>query len=1054
MKTPIQWMADNHVAANILMLVFVVGGLLIGRSIKQEVFPEFELDIVTVTVAYPGASPVEVEDGIIRPVEHAVSSINNVKRITATAREGVGTVMIEVIEGEDVDAVLNDAKAEVDRIRTFPEEAEKPVVSKLSRRHEVISLVVYGDASERAIREQAERVRDDLLALPGITQVELEAVRPYEISIEISEENLRRYNLTLDQVASVVHRASLDLPGGSVKTEGGEVLIRTREKRFTGTEFDSVTVITRADGSQVLLRDIARVRDIFTEIDQEATFDGKRAAMVQVYRVGDQTPKEISAVVNEYVKRHEVELPPTIQLAVWKDRSLMLNDRLNLLLRNGSIGFVLVLLILALFLEMRLALWVAAAIPVSFLGALLLVPIFNISINMLSLFAFIIVLGVVVDDAIIIGENIYTHRRMGKSLSQAASEGATEVAKPVVFAVLTSVAAFAPLLFVTGTMGKFFWVIPVIVISVLMISLTESLFVLPAHLSGRFSRSPARIWQWIEVRRSRFDKVVAWMIDHTYTPTLRWVAHNRYTTLALAILVLLATLGFIGGGYIKFVFMPTIDADEITVQLAMSPGTPYDHTRAIAERIQREGVSLVKEYDRRRDDGQSNLEHAFVVVGQQFARGGANTGSHLAQVRLLLKPPNERNINSVEFANRWRERIGEIPGAEELTFRAQLVRTSADIDIQLSHQDFNVLLQAVDRVRNLLSGYAGVTEVADSYTQGKRELQLRLKPEARSLGITESDLATQVRSAFYGAEALRIQRGRDEVKVMVRYPEDERRSLDDIENLRLRAPSGGEVPFAQAAYVEDTRGYSEINRTDRRRVVDVTAAVNKNITNTTEVLADLKSGSLKQLLFDYPGLTVDLEGESRERRESMGSLWVGFVMALFLIFGLLAIPFRSYTQPLVIMSAIPFGIVGAVIGHILLGYDLSLISMMGIVALTGITVNDALVMIDFINRARHGGIPLREAILQSGARRFRPIILTSLTTFFGLAPMIVATSVQSRFLVPMAISLGFGVLFSTAITLVLVPALYLILEDIHELAGAPVIEAVPETVPVPAGSTE
>lgn len=1057
MKTPIQWMADNHVAANILMLIFVIGGLLIGRSVKQEVFPEFDMDMVTVTVAYPGASPVEVEDGIIRPIEHAVSGINNIKRILASAQEGVGSVTLEVIEGEDVDAVVSDVKAEVDRIRTFPEEAEKPVTSKVVRRREVISLVVYGDASERSIREHAERVRDDLLALPDITQVELQAVRPYEISIEISEENLRRYSLTLEQVAAIVRRASLDLPGGSVKTEGGEVLIRTQEKRFTGVEFDSVVVITRPDGSQILLRDIARVEDGFMDVDQEVIFDGKPAAMVHVYRVGDQTPKEVSAAVNEYIEQRETELPPTIQIAVWQDWSLILKDRISLLMRNGSIGLILVIIVLALFLEIRLALWVAAAIPVSFLGALLFMPMLNVSINMMSLFAFIVALGLVVDDAIIIGENIYIHRRMGKSLSKAALDGTREVATPVIFAVLTTVAAFSPLLFVSGTWGKFIYVMPTIAITVFLISLVESLFILPAHLSGGLSQSRAWIWQRIEERRSKFDKVVTWMVDHTYIGALKWAAHNRYITLAIALAILLATFGFIGGGYINFVVMPKIDSDVLITQLTMPPGTPYERTKVLAQQIQRKGEALVEEYDSKREDDETNLRYSFISVGHQFTFGGphggsSQTASNLAQISLLLKSADERNINSVEFANRWRKRVGEIPGADKISFQSELIRGGADIDIQLSHSDFDVLLQAVDRVRDALSEYAGVTEVADSYAEGKRELQLKLKPEARTLGITESGLAMQVRSAFYGAEALRIQRNRDEVKVMVRYPEADRKSLENIENFRLRTPSGGEIPFAQAAYVNDTRGFSVINRTDRRRVVDITATVNRKITNANEVLTDLDDALLANLPYDYPGLTIDLEGASREQRESMGSIFTGFAMVLFMIYALLAIPFKSYFQPLVVMSAIPFGIVGAVIGHILLGYNLSLVSMFGIVALTGIVVNDSLVMIDFVNRARRAGTPIREAILQSGARRFRPVILTSLTTFFGLAPMIVETSIQARFLIPMAISLGFGVLFSTAITLVLVPTLYLILQDVHDFFKRPAIETVTESIPAQHGA--
>ncbi|MBU1936089.1 efflux RND transporter permease subunit, partial [bacterium] len=583
MKGPVQWMAANHVASNILMMVFIVGGLIVGRSIQQEVFPEMELDTITVSVAYPGASPIDVEDGIIQPIERAVSGIDNIKRVTASASEGSGTVVLEIIEGSNTDVVLSDVKSEVDRILTFPEEAEEPVVAKVTNRRQVIELVVYGDVSERALFEETERIQDDLLAKPNITQVDIAAVRPQEISIEINEENLQRYNLTLNKVASIVRMASLDLPGGSVKTRGGEVLIRTNEKRYTGMEFDSIAVIVSPNGERVLLGDIATIKDGFAEWDMEARFDDKRAAIIQVYRVGDQTPKDISKTVNKYIEERNAQLPPSLRIAVWRDSSLILADRVNLLLRNGLWGYLLVMIILALFLEIRLAFFVAMGIGISFAGALLFMPAFNVSINMLSLFGFLLVLGVVVDDAIIVGENVFVHYRMGKPLIQASVEGTTEIMRAVVFAVLTSIAAFSPLLFVSGTMGKFLGVIPIIVISVLVISLIESLFILPSHLSGGLLHSRAPVWEHIENRRKKFDKVVFWFVNHAYKTALKWVAHNRYTTVAIGIAILLLTMGFVGGGYIKFVFRPHIDADHITVDLTMAPGTPFEETKAVAQ---------------------------------------------------------------------------------------------------------------------------------------------------------------------------------------------------------------------------------------------------------------------------------------------------------------------------------------------------------------------------------------------------------------------------------------------------------------------------------------
>ena len=1035
LKGPIAYMAGNHVAANILMLVFLVGGLLIGRTIKQEVFPEFELDMVTASVIYPGATPGEVEDGIVRPIELAVSGIDNIKRMRASAQESIGSVTLEVLEGADTDQVLQDVKAEVDRITTFPEEAEKPLVSKLTNRREVISLIVYGDLSERALCEQAERVRDDLQAMAGITQVDIAAARPYEIAVEIPEEYLRKYNLTLGRVAAIIRASSLDLAGGSIKSDGGEVLIRTAEKRLTGSEFDSVAVFTHPNGQRVLLGDIGNVKDGFAEVDYEALFDGKPAVMVRVYRVGDQRPTDIAELVHSYIAGQREELPASIGLAVYGDRSKLLEQRFSLLIKNGSLGLVLVLITLALFLEVRLALWVAMGIVISFLGALLVLPPLNISINMMSLFAFLTILGIVVDDAIVVGENIYVHRRRGKPFLQAAVDGTREVGRAVVFAGLTTVCAFGALLFVGGFIGNIAGVIPKIVIAVLAVSIIEALFILPAHLSGGLVTSRRPIWDRIEKHRRRFDELVMHVRERHYARILGWSTHNRYITLALAIAILMVAIGMFRGGLVKFIFFPEVEADELIVTLVMPPGTPYQETRGQALYIQEVGEELLRETDQDRRNGASNLKHRFVLLGQQLAQRGPMGGSsmfssNLAQVRFLLDDPGKRTISTAGLAKRYRERVGEIPGAKSLAFQADLMQSGGDIEIELSHSDYTVLLDAVARLKEALRSYSGAGDITDSHGEGKRELKLNLRPEASSLGITERELALQVRSAFYGTEALRIQRGQNEIKVMVRYPEKDRRTLASIEKMRIRTAQGQEIPLLQAANIQDGRGYGIINRTDRRRVVTISARVNKEVANATEILGELQAGLLLDLTNDYPGLTYDLEGRSRDQRESIASMRGALLFSIFLIYAVLAIPFRSFTQPLAIMSAIPFGVVGALIGHMLFGYNLSMISLVGMVALGGVVVNDSLVMIDFINRARGEGLSLRAAVMTSGQRRFRPIIMTSLTTFLGLMPMIMETSLQARFLVPMAISLGFGVLFATGITLVLIPVLYLIIEDL------------------------
>lgn len=1040
MTGPISWMARNHVAANLLMGIFVIGGLIMGLSIKQEVFPEVNLDRVTVKVIYPGAGPDEVEEGIVLKIEEAINAVDGLKEITAQASEGFGVVTAVMREGENADRFLQDIKSEVDRIITFPEEAEKPVVTKMLNRREVASLVIYGDVSERVLREQAETMRDELLALDEISQADLGGVRPYEISIEISEANLRRYNLTLDKIAVRVRQASIDLPGGSVKAAGGEILIRTKERRYSGDEYKEIVVVDNLDGSQVKLRDIGVVRDSFRETDEYARFNGMPAAMVSVFRVGNEKPTLISQVVHNFVEDKQDFLPVSLHMDVWNDSSELLDSRMQLLKKNALLGLILVFFILSLFLQIKLALWVMLGIPISFLGALLLMPQLDVSINMISLFGFIMALGIVVDDAIVVGENIFEHRQQGKKFVNAAIDGAREVAIPVTFSILTSVAAFMPLVFVDGSLGKFIRVIPLTVMTILIISLVESLFVLPAHLSfGRKQPAGSKVTSVEKLRKS----VVGGLDRFVQGPYRRFLAFNltyRYITIAVGVLVLFTCVGLVKGGVVKFRFMPEVDSDQITASLQMPLGTPVEETAAVHDFLVKSGKEVVAAYDHEIGRSETSLRQLYSLVGSTLAKGGpqggeGDSGAHLANIAILLIPSEERGYPALDITNRWRASVDEIPGIDSLTFSSNLMHLGDNIDVQLAHNDFDVLVEAAGRLKEALAEYPGVFDIKDSYPAGKRELKVKLKPAARTLGITEEDLGRQIRSAFYGAEALRLQRGRNEVKVMVRYPEEDRKHLANFENMRIRTPDGSEIPLSMAAEIIDGRGYSTINRSDRKRVINVTASVDFSKGNADDILADMKESVLSQLSADYSGLSYDMEGEAKERRQSMSSMGQGFLMAMFVIYALLAIPFRSYTQPFLVMSAIPFGMVGAVVGHLVMGYDLNMLSLFGIVALSGVVVNDSLLLIDQINRNRQAGKPLLEAVLDSGARRFRPILLTSLTTFFGLMPMIAETSVQAQFLIPMAISLGFGIMFATGITLLLVPALYMILEDFHGLFG-------------------
>ncbi len=833
-----------------------------------------------------------------------------------------------------------------------------------------------------------------------------------------------------------------------MKTDGGEILIRTKGQRYRGFEFEDAVVLTRPDGTQLRLSEVATVVDGFEDSETATRFDGRPAALVKVYRVGAEGALEVADATRRYVEETAPQLPAGVWVATWDDDSVILKQRIGLLLRNARLGLILVFFCLALFLDLRLAFWTTLGIPISFLGGLWLVPQFDVTINMISLFAFIVVLGIVVDDAIVVGENIYEYLQQGMRPLDAAIQGVREMAMPVVFAIATTIAAFAPLLFVTGNMGKVMRQIPVVVISVLMMSLVEALLILPAHLSGESSalgRLIGRVTGPVERLQARVRGGLAWVINTPYRRSLELAIGWRYATVALALASLLVTIGAVAGGFVKFSFLPKIDADNMVAYLTMPQGTPVEQTKAVIARIENAAHDVAGSLD---DDategGQALIRHISATIGQQPSLGarGPNaslaTGgdsAHLGEVNVELLGGELRSVSSSELVSRWRRVVGEVPGAVSLTFQSTLFTAGDAVSVQLAHRNFDTLLRAVDALQQTLAEYPGTKDIADSFLPGKKELKLTLTADGRTLGLTLQDLARQVRAGFYGEEVQRIQRGRDDIRVMVRYPEAERRSLGDIEEMRIRLPDGSEVPFSTVATVDEGRGYASIDRTDRQRVVTVSADVDENLSNANEINADLRQNVLPRLARSFPGLGFDFEGEQREQRESLGSLAVNFAVAQLAIFALLAIPFRSYLQPLIIMSAIPFGLIGAVLGHVLMGLDLTLMSMFGMVALTGVVVNDSLIMIDLINRERAQGVAIDQAIRDSGLRRFRPILLTTATTFLGLSPMILETSLQAQFLVPMAVSLGYGIVFATVITLVLVPAQYRILEDLRALLG-------------------
>ena len=1044
-KGILAWFARNHVAANLLMMLILAGGVLSLFTTTVEIFPETSLDMITVSVPYLGASPAEVEEGVCMRVEEAVAGIEGIKRLRSVASEGSGSVIIEVEEYMDPKEVLDEVKAEVDRIITFPKETEKPIIREATVRHHVIYIVIYGDVPERTLKNVAEHMRDELTAMPNISQVDVTGARRYEISIEVSEENLQRYGLSIDDVANAVGRSSLDLPGGQVKTEGGEILIRTKGQMYAGSEFEKIVVITRHDGTKIRLGDIADVIDGFEDSDLMSRFDGKPAVSLQVFRVGSQDVLELARLCKEYVAEQQPRLPEGISAATWYDQSEFLKGRINLLQRNAMIGLTLVFICLSIFLDLRLAFWTTLGIPISFMGAFWLMPHLGVSINMLSVFAFILALGIVVDDAIVVGENIFAYRQQGMGPVKSAIKGVREMAMPVVTAVLTTQVAFMPLLYTAGMMGKFIRVIPIIVISVLAFSLVEALCILPAHLSGNplfdrtgKKRGPIGIFQ--DFIRKCLDRFINGIFCRIVETAVAW----RYLTVSLGILVLMSVVGIVASGYIQFTLLPKIDADNVWASLSMPQGTSVEQTKKIVARIEAAAELVRDEFDAGNDPGSPSVfYHMSTTIGKQpFTsenRGGgsgtSDSGGHAAEINIELLKGELRKVPSMQIAARWRELVGQIPGVSSLTFASTFFQAGDPVNVELSHYDFDQLLEVVEELKKSLGEYAGVLDITDTFEPGKLEIKIDLKDKGRMLGLTLSDLARQARQGFYGQEVQRVQRGRDDIRVMVRYPQAERRSLADVENMRIRLGDGTEIPFRDVADVKMSRGYATIDRAERRRVVNVKADVDTTVANANEINADIFGRVLPELRDRYPGLIFGLEGAQREQKDIARSLGQNSLVALLAIFGLLAIQFKSYIQPAIIMSAIPFGLVGAVIGHLIMGFDLSILSVFGIVALTGIVVNDSLIMVDLINRERAEGIEIHQVIRDSATRRFRPIMLTTMTTFCGLMPMMLEKSLQAKFLIPMAVSLAFGVLFATLITLLLVPSLYMILEDIKSAFG-------------------
>ncbi len=1037
MRGPIAYMARNGVAANFLMLLIVAVGLVSLTGLVKEAYPVLNFDAVEVSVAYPGATPAEVEKSIVLKVEERLETLDAVDRVTAVAAQGMASVIAELKSGEDVDRSVDDIAAAVGRIQTLPAAAERPVVREMTHRQSVIRAVLHGDISERALKELAYRIEDELASLPLVSYVETSGVRDYEISIEVPVVRLRALGLTLDDVAAAIRSGSLELSGGSVETRDAEVLVRTVGQSHTQHDFEDIVVLSGSDGTMVRLGDIAEVRDGFRNVGLIVRHDGQPAAFVEVYRVAGEQIQDVARAVERHLdQRIGPSLPPGVSLTIWNNDARVYEERLGLLVDNGFQGLVLVLLIMTLFLQVRLAVWVALGIGISFIGTAATMLVLDVSVNTVSLFAFILAVGIVVDDAVVVAESVHLERRKGTRADLAAIRGTRRIRKPLIFAVFTTVVAVVPLLFVPGPVGALLSSVPIILISVLVISLLESLLILPNHLS----HLPGPDWEpshplerLVLGIQARVDDLVRWFVDGPLDRGLRLATGQPAMVLAGAAGAVVLVVALIPAGIVDVLDAPRVEGDVVTARLEMPKGTPARRTHELAADLEAAGRRAVERLELDRSAAATPLligVNLFVGMepradlGSLAPEPGLNPQSHIAIVELRLVPESQREgISAGDVQGAWLDEAGEVPEAQALTLSSTVFDFGKPIHVELSHADPDRIGPVAEALAERLRELQGVFDIQSDHTEGLQEIQLGLRRDARTLGLTLESLAGQVRSAFFGREALRVQRGREDVRVYVRLPAAERDNVADLETYLIRAPSGGEVPLSRVADLVSSDAPSSIRRTDGRRVVTVTADVDLAVVTPAEVAADLTDTILPELQARAPGLDYAFGGRQQRQADLFGSMGRGSVIALVVMYGLLAIPLGSYGRPLIVMAVIPFGVVGAILGHMVMGLGMSPESFLGVIGLSGIVVNDSLVMLDFIDRRLKEGAPVQVAVMDGAKGRFRPIFLTSATTFLGFAPLIFDQSTQARFLSPLAVSLGGGILVATATVMVLVPAL-------------------------------
>jgi len=1014
----IAWWVRNSVAANLLMVGIVLAGVLGFLSMEREAFPMVKPYQARIEVAWPGAAPQEVEEQIIARIEDQLEDLDQVNHVYATATEGMADLTVTTFPNVDINGFLNEVKNAVDAVPSFPRDIENPRVRRAQWRQEMIRVALHGDASERELSRLAEVLRREMTELPWVSTIELFGTRREEVTVELSESSMRRYRLSFSDVADAIRGSSINLSSGQLRTETGDVQLRARNLADSAQDFEAIIVRQTDDGGTVRVGDVARVIDGFEDNEILATLNGQPAVLLQVQNTDNMQVVRASEAVRAWMEERRATLPRGIELTMWFDTADIYTGRMELIGKSAYLGLALVFAVLILTLRPRVALWVTAGIGVAFIGSFSLLPMNDVSLNVMSTFAFLLVLGIVVDDAIVVGESIHQHAHEIGGGEEAAVRGTYAVARPVIFAVLTTMIAFAPWLFVSGESAQVTRQLSIVITVALTISLIEAFLILPSHLRDLSHRENLR---GLARRQQQLEHGITDFARRVYRPLLAWSIERRYLTISVFLTAFILALGLFNTGWVKFYFMPQDEGEQININVNLPPGTPYERALQILEQLQRAEAQLVEEVEA---EARASGEGSGKLIEGWYTR--SRRDSVIAIVKLA--PPETRDLSARETAERFRALVGDIPDAEEIQVNYTLNDNNADITYLLSHADGDRLTQASRALQQHIRSYTGVLDVRDSQRGETDEIILQLKPGAQTLGVRLADVSRQVRQGYFGEEVQRLPRPSGDVKVMVRYPRETRRDLSSLGQFRVRTEDGREVPLFSIADVELRGGVQRIQRRDGRRVVYVRSDIEKD--RVSDIKRSIDETFLPQLQEEFSGLTIARGGSQEEEDQFISEITALYTVALFCMYALIAVAFRSYWLPLLVMTAIPFGFMGAIFGHLIFATPLALFSYFRIGAAAGVVVNDNLVLVDYIGRLRERGLNSVEAILDAGVNRFRPILLTTVTTFVGLIPIMAERSTNAQFLKPAVLSLSFGVLFALFVTLLLVPSLYLCGEDI------------------------